>query len=1540
MAFSLRGIGQFFKGVFGENDEEKKRRLEQEAQAKAAQKSQPTLKVQTAQPQGKINVSVDNTPKPKITTVNQLFQSKPNVAVTTAPSQDLRVSDKVIKNTTSVRPLPQPKPQKDDFFQDVTDITSIPGRSILRVATGIGQGASGLYDLFTPGKGENRVSKSLNQVAKTLDESAKEAGIGTAYKALNVPTEIASYFIPSTLAGKVASKFPKGTKLTEEVVEAIAKNVDNAGDAGKVRRFLADRMRKGWTLDQAIEETLQSAKYTGENASKGNDTSPASVGTDIATAVGGSLLFPGNRIRRGKRPDTAVDEVVEDVVGTSLAATGEAAENRATREALQNAEEAVEDKGLRNVTDDELKTLADDETTTALNRKQAKDEIIRRADAAEQAVVDADPLNRPAYQHRQAIKNVVDTAETKMNDYLDRNPQLTPDEVAVVREATRKKTLQLVEQLQESRYAAIRAVDDQAAATGETVKAGQEAVEAAAKSRAAATTPAPADVVETPSAATSPEAAANDAYRPSLEEAVYSDAPTFNDRDNLVLSQRFSPERLVREKILRPAEKLANRSVAAAQTSGSRIARGVGRLFTGFNREAGVLPEQLTAKMRLRGGVETGKMMRETIADLSKEFDDEGLSRVWATLDPEHAGRLGVDAGQITLSPQETVLRDKLKNIIDSTTAENLRRGLITPEQAANDSYLKRAYTVYDGAPEGSRFERGFRQELLGQFKGRKQVSEEMLDEAIKDPTYLVGKKTAESNAIWAMQDYGNFLIKNGDASDVAKPGYTQLPDSPVFGDAGGKWVPQNVAEDFTGFQYTHAMTNAFNDLITGYDRLGIRQAKKQLLTIFNPAVRLGNQLTNRVIFAQLNGVNPLKFNRVYFQVGKMINQNHQLYREAVAQGLTGIDISQADFYANRIANSAGDKNIFKKALDYAKTSYSGADDKARITAYVIKRQQGYPPEEAARLVQRGFQDYRSVGFFYDLAAKTPVIGNAFVRFAADSVRIAKNAAIDHPLRTMSTLAVWSALTNGMSVLSGESELKGDNAAEQAFNLVTGKSKSENQKEREGRFGAPKIPLTDISTTIMTPWGAEVNVARFMPWYQLNDIQDTAAAKFLPLQNSPIRRGEEGGFELNPKGANDPLLGQVVQLGMDEDFRGKSISDPENTGDKFKLDPLSDEQKRNNLLRFLFAGNAPLGKEIDQTVAAYQGREDIYGKERTPAMAWLRNIGLKVEQQGDKQREKRTGMEQFQIEKAEIDRELKDMSPAAQEAYKRLTGYYKLRELTDNEFSPGDKRNVKAPVYNFGEDKWKEYAAHPELYNLMVDKKQREKAKDGKPIQPEFDPRLSEPFRRQLIQNKMVAPGDDAELDQRMYSSLEWDYYQQLKKQYSDEAKQYYPDTGSEQFDDETVKHQDAKFPEKPDILKQYGAAYARYADGKGNKPEFTDQLKAAKEAYNKQTLNWTNTERKARGLPPITWEMWNNPTFGYDETPSGFGFGFGGSKRDPADFINMLGRLTNFTGDVSRLNPIEAAAMPQLAQLFASLQAGSGAGRRKPTLGAGSRGL
>ena len=1616
-------VGDFFRGAFGEDDQERKRRKQREAQEAAARKQ-----AQPKQNQGiggffKNSTAISSNLSTEKTDKQQKLQQQETQRQTQQLNQSLRGDKNFLalsegekqRKTGVAGSLSYLYPGKSDDYERKVKAD--------RQATTNKDKYVAAYDKMTPEyqkilvnqatekakKGDKAAINTLNALKATgrLKGDAWDFIEGYNDKLFGGTTRGLLRAADFVLPGKNTWNLEKNadkldpTKNSTQQFSQSGKAGETTGTGMKAGLDIAtlmipqtaiDKGLKGVTILEKLNDGSTIARYGGrlirlvpgsvagstidalQQVGRGDKVNaPKAVGTGLATDVAIDALPGGARWIRRLFGKTNAEDVIDDALkqadnvktavtqGSRVADDATPAYQRGfgtpeptARQAYEAERSAArgEGKTFRRMQDEGLNP-GDVNDIPAYQRRNS-DEVIKDAEdeladvnkqldtAPEQAIesykfreqqrlaeaIRENPEARDAlianYQRKLAAVDNFDNLNEYRKTLEGRKAEL--EQLIADQKVVKEKTDELLAKQADE---AAKTVDAQQAATAE-VQADQ----------AARTAPAPGEVVQEAPTQGSPELQANQGTRQSTEDILYGDTNTFQERGGLSAGQRLSPDRLIRERVTRPIGEAIDNLAEKLQTSNSRFGRFFGRGGTGFSRELGVDAATQTARMQLRGGIEAGKVNRQSIADLGKGMTDEQLADVWATIDTEYGSRLGKNISVENLSPEQQALRQKLVDIRDNTTVENMRRGLITKEQAANGDYINRDYSVfYEPDSEVGQFERGFRGELLNQYKGRKQVSDELIEKAITDPTYLVGKKQAQSEAAWAMQDYGNYLAQSGKVVDQAQPGYVQLPDTPLFGDAAGKFVPRNLAEDFTGFQYDMAITSAFNDMITAYDRLGIRQAKKQLLTIFNPAVRLGNQVTNRGIFSQLSGINPVRFN-IAMQAAKdeMANQG-QLYREAVQQGLTGVDITQAEFFANRIAKAGEDvdKNIAKKALDWARTSYSGADDQARVAAYMVKRQQGYDPVEAARQVQRGFQDYKSVGFFYDMAAKTPIIGNAFVRFAADSMRIAKNAAVDHPLRTLGTIAAWSAFTNGMSVLSGESTAGEGNAAQKAFNLVTGSAKSEAQKERENRFGAPKLPFTNISAAVQTPFG-EVNVARFMPWYSLNDIDGgSVVQKMLPLSQLPFEQGEDGKFKLNPQAMNDPLLGQFVQLAMDEDFRGKSIRDPKANGDKYAMAPLSGEDQLKNVARFLFNNNG--GREIDQLVSAATGNPDIYGKDRNIWQALARDAGFKIEQQGAEQAKDRASMKSYIEDKAEIDKQLEGMSPGAQEAWKRLTGYYKLREQVPNEFEPGETRDKKAEVYEFSEDKWKDFAAHPELYKLMVDKKKREFERDGKPIPPEFDERLSDSFRTQILQNKMVAPGDDAELDQRMYSTPEWDYYMKLKDEYKKEASKYYPESDKDDFDDETVKYEDGKFPEKPDILKAYSAAYKQYADGQAAKPQWNDALTAAKEAYNRETLQWTNTARKARGLPAITWDVWDNPTFGFDSTPSGGGFGFGRGGGGGGRDVNTLTELTNFSNGVKRYDPVEAQAMPNAVAIFQKLMAPRGGGRAKPKLGASSSG-
>ena len=942
--------------------------------------------------------------------------------------------------------------------------------------------------------------------------------------------------------------------------------------------------------------------------------------------------------------------------------------------------------------------------------------------------------------------------------------------------------------------------------------------------------------------------------------------------------QQKSPNRFIRENITRPLANAINAMFGSAQVSEVGVLRGVGRTGAGFGKEIGMTPELLKARRQLlQGQTELGKLTADDIVKIGEQLEDASKNRVWATLDPERAKELGINPTKVQLTPEELAYKGKIDELKNAFTEGNVSRGLISPEQA-NAEWFKRAYSIFDFASEkDNTYKEAINQMFSAtknkkQFLGRKKdITQDIVDSAIQDPSYLMAKKSAESHAAWAINDYANYLSRNGITSDVPRPGFMQLPNNKLYGEAAGKYVPQNVLEDFTGFQSNFAVMNSVNDFLNWYDRNPLRRGKKMILTVLNPAVRAGNRISN-VIFAQLNGINPLTFTKNFAQVKALRESRDPIFIEAVRQGLVGNDLMRGDFAA-KVASYTGEKNGVKKVLDWAKRSYSNADDDAKIAAFKSHVDRGYDFDTAAQLVQRGFQDSKSVGYFYDTAAKIPLVGNAFVRFAGDASRILVNSVIDNPLTVAGTIATVYGLGNALSRASGET--------------------AEEKKVRESRFGAPKLPFTNISLEFQTPIGA-VNVARFLPFYELNDV-GSPVTRFLPFSGNP----------LDPKNWSDPLLGQAAQLLKDKDFRGKSIKDPENTG-QF-LDRLSTRQENINRAKFAIPQNIPLGREALSIYQAAIGQPDIYGKERNLPQALARAGGIKIEQFGSKQVQEQLQQQRFQEDKKRIDEEATKLPKGAQEAYKQLTGYYKLREKVPNEFKPGTERYKKYPVYNFTEDKYKDIAKDPKVYDLLLQKKKQDNLRDGVPIAPEFDERLSLSFRRQLIANKALAPGDDAEADAKIRTLSEWDTYTNLKNQYTKNLEAKYGKREG-RITDELVKNQDKEYPQKGAAKVAYDNAYKLYAQGLGPKPAFTDAVAADKDAYEENMRNWTNTARQARGLPPISKDVWDNVSFGFQSDEEkiykelrygrgfgrGFGFGGGGPQEQRQYLTQLLGQGVN----------------------------------------------
>lgn len=632
---------------------------------------------------------------------------------------------------------------------------------------------------------------------------------------------------------------------------------------------------------------------------------------------------------------------------------------------------------------------------------------------------------------------------------------------------------------------------------------------------------------------------------------------------------------------------------------------------------AGKSGEQIRARATFKGGIDYGtKVASDTQTKIYDMLgrDNKSLERVHAFLDPE-VSKLKIKESSLTPAEKEAV--GILRVVSDFINDSNYQLGFISKEKWQSNQggkYIARAYEPFDYPPEVADFikDKSIKFDLQP-FKTRGEVTDWKVENAIKDPAYLMGKRLQQTMFNQEVSKYMQFAKKSGLVSDVPLNGYTQLSDSKTYGDLAGKYIRKDALEDVRGFFMTNDVAQKAYDVLNWYDRNPIRKTQKALKTVFNPAVRLGNK-TGNYVFAWLNGINPVTFAKNKIWANQAMKNNDPLYRQAIKDGLMGTDVTKADIarISAELKQGVPDKNIIQKIDEWAKESYGRVDDNSKLAALKTWLDRGIEPLEAINRVRRGFQDYNMVGMLYDLGAKLPILGNPFVRFASESVRIAKNAVVDHPIRAIATVAGWKMFTDVISRISGETE--------------------EDRKTREQRVGAAHIPFTDISFNVQTPWG-EINASRLMGFsttYTPEDATLSDLSKYSPIQN-PLDKRNYG---------SDPLIGPMISLATDTDFRGKSIADP--NSNKYTGSTLTGTERNLNRAGFLArAYLPPTATDLYNIGSAVQGKENVYGQKKTPTQAILRTYpGVKVEQFGAKEAQKRReqdayfkGFKNEQIEK-------------------------------------------------------------------------------------------------------------------------------------------------------------------------------------------------------------------------------------------------------------------------------------------------------------------
>ena len=658
--------------------------------------------------------------------------------------------------------------------------------------------------------------------------------------------------------------------------------------------------------------------------------------------------------------------------------------------------------------------------------------------------------------------------------------------------------------------------------------------------------------------------------------------------------------------------------------SDNPVARNAATALQGFFRGIAMSPERETKGMQFKGGLDVANKraydVTESLYQLANK-DPKVLERVNAVLDPELAKtKVSFD----DLTPTEKQLYGIIREGFDLVHDTSYANGNISPELYAQNKgkYTPRAYDTFELPDEITKALKQSGKKLdTGMYKERGEANTWKEEHALNDPVYSLGKRLAQVESNKVIKEYGDYIVSNPQfVSDVEKKGYTKLSDSPAYGELAGKYVLNNVAEDFKGFFFAREGLNSWYDGLKAFDSNPIRQGQKKSQTIYNPLTHLGNATSN-IVFSFMAKVNPLSFAKEIASVTKDTARRKQLGDYLTKQGILGTSVARSEF-TNQLAEirqlgSGEKKTVLQKILGVGKKIddtvtgiYGGTDDLSKIAAFSALLKKGKSLEEATRLVSDGFQNYNKVGKFYDVYAKTPLIGSAYVKFKGDFLRMLKNAAVNSPLELAGFLMAMKAGADAVSSMSGESP--------------------EDKKTREERLGSPHIPLPNgdhIPLTWQTPFG-EINVARYVsPMYNYQGTDEDKKnafgqyASYLPFGNL---LDIAANYKKDPAGAaagafSDPTFGPLGQaLFLDRDFRGKQISDP--TANKYQPTTLTPKEQQANVLKFLQrAYTPPTLNNAEDLVSNLSGNKDYYGKTRSPLQAIAKALGIKVEQFGPEQ---------------------------------------------------------------------------------------------------------------------------------------------------------------------------------------------------------------------------------------------------------------------------------------------------------------------------------
>lgn len=496
-------------------------------------------------------------------------------------------------------------------------------------------------------------------------------------------------------------------------------------------------------------------------------------------------------------------------------------------------------------------------------------------------------------------------------------------------------------------------------------------------------------------------------------------------------------------------------------------------------------------------------------------------------------------------------------------------------------------------------------------------VAEQEKAGLIMDPVYAIARYAAQMTHDNSTAEWFNFVAADPkNISDIATPGFTEIPDNPRFGRLAGKFVQDDIASQVL------EMIEAPNIALQIYDTtLGWWKAGK---TVLNPGTHVRNVLGN-LFFSQLAGNSVWNPGNVpfYRQALQALRQGGPVLAEAYDSGVLGADFVSAELrqtlrqllpdpativddgkapslmmgigkaigkYVGNPANAGFNKitalyqaedEIFKLAA-YLKTKSMLQQQQTTVNGSAATPQQ--LQTLAAEHVRKWFPYFDS-----GTSGTLKLIGRTampFLGFYRESIRIFGHALKERPLALAAGLSVPSIVTMLSAMALG---LDDDDL-------------DEVKKDMRGRAGKLLGP---------TPLGDRPLFSMLLPFRsdtgQIQQFDISAVHPFVDFLGNRVEGGQKDGWwpQMFRSFVSAGPLGNLIYSNMtgEDAFFGSTIVEPNMTTGEAAAARLS------NAAKTLLPPLAPGGTGFNTLLNMGQRGTSKTLEVRSPAQAMLRTVG-------------------------------------------------------------------------------------------------------------------------------------------------------------------------------------------------------------------------------------------------------------------------------------------------------------------------------------------